>query len=168
MTGISKAVQTYRYTFAIYTDHVDFIMNKTDDLQEEKLLEIRCFDERGEYRACRSVPGAPFSARELVSAKGYAVQDEAVMTESDFDGCYDEAQYLDIDTARTLEEDDGWTYATGGGRLHLPDAAAANGMVLVRFFYRFDEEGVARKADWRLVGFTNEETIGKEGKLWQL
>ena len=168
MMGISTAVKTYRYAFAIYTDHVDFILDKTAELQEEKLLEIRCFDERGEFRACRSVLDAPFSVREIVSTAGSAVQSECVFAENSFAGWYDEAQYLDIDAARTKAENNGWTYTTGGGRLHLPDEAARNGMVLVRFFYRFDTDGVARKADWRLVGFTDTETVGKEGETWRL
>ena len=143
---ISAALQKYTYAFAIWTDHADFIPDKNADLCEDKLLEIRCFDERGEFRAVRTTPDMPFSEREITSDEGWA------------DGYYDEAQYLDIDTARTKKEADGWLYATGGGKYHLPEEAK---MILVRSYYRFDEEGIARKYDWRLVNFTDDETVGK-------
>ena len=143
---LPAALQRYTYAFAIWTDKVDFILDKTADLHEERLLELRCFDESGEYRVIRSTPDMYFSEREIISDESYG------------DGYYDEAQYLDIDTARTEIEADGWFYATGGGRYHLPEAAR---MILVRNYYRYDEEGIARKYDWRLVNFTDQETVGR-------
>ena len=144
---ISAALHKYTYAFAIWTDKADFVLDKNADLCEDRLLEIRCFDENGEFRAVRATPDLPFSEREITS------------DESCGDDCFDEAQYLDIDTARTEKEADGWVYATGGGRYHLPEEAK---MILVRNYYRYDEEGIARKYDWRLVIFTNDETVGKE------
>ena len=144
---ILTALRKYTYAFAIWTDKADFILDKEAALQEEKLLEIRCFDESGEFRAVRPAPDQPFSQREITCDEDWA------------DGYYDEAQYLDIDTARTGKEADGWVYATGGGRYHLPEAAK---MILTRTYYRYDEEGIARKYDWRLVIFTDQETVGKE------
>ena len=146
---ISGALQKYTYAFAIWTDKADFILDKNADLREDKLLEIRCFDENGEFRAVRATPDADFSEREITSDDHWA------------DDFYDEAQYLDIDTERTKKEADGWVYATGGGKYHLPEEAK---MILVRNYYRFDEEGIARKYDWRLVEFMDQETIRKEGK----
>ena len=145
--SIPAALQKYCYAFAIWTDRADFITDKTADLCEDKLLELRCFDKHGEFRAVRATPDIPFSEREIVSDEKWA------------DGYYDEAQYLDIDSLRTRKEDDGWFYATGGGRYHLPAPAR---MILVRNYFRYDEEGIARKYDWRFVKFTDQETVGKE------
>ena len=30
-------------------------------------------------------------------------------------------------------------------------------MLVVRYYYEFDDNGIARKNDWRLVGFSSEE-----------
>ena len=144
---ISAALQKYTYAFAVWTDHADFVLDKNADICEDRLLEIRCFDDKGEYRAVRATPDVSFSEREITS------------DESCGDGWFDEAQYLDIDTARTGKEADGWVYATGGGRYHLPEKAK---MILVRNFYRYDEDGIASKYDWRLVRFTDQETVGRE------
>ena len=149
---ISTALQKYTYAFAIWTDRADFVIDKNADLCEGRLLEIRCFDKTGEYRAVRTTPDMPFSEREITSDESWA------------DGYYDEAQYLDFDTARTEKKADDWTYATGGGRYHLPEDAKDQKLILVRNYYRFDEEGIARKYDWRLVKFTDQETW-KGGKV---
>ena len=77
---IITMLRKYTYAFAIWTDKADFILDKNADLCEERLLEIRCFDETGEYRAVRATPDAPFSAREIASDEDWA------------DGDYDEAQ----------------------------------------------------------------------------
>lgn len=146
---ISSALQKYTYAFAIWSDKADFVLDKNADLCEDRLLEIRCFDESGEYRAIRTTLDTPFSEREITC------------DDSCGDGCFDEAQYLDIDTERTKKEADGWVYTTGGGRYHLPEGAK---MILTRTYYRYDEEGIARKYDWRLVKFTDQETVGKEEK----
>lgn len=150
MSNISKKIQEYAYALALWTDKADFITDKTADIQEDKLLEIRYFDEEGEFRAYRSLIDDDFKTREIRNNDAtYA------------DGYYDEAQYLDIDSSRTKEKNDGFTYATGGGKYHLPNDAK---MLLTRTYYKFDEDGVARKYDWRLVGFTNEEKREERGK----
>ena len=147
---IREAVEKYTYSFAIRTDRADFITDKSADIDEAKLLEIRCFDESGEFHAARSTVDSEFSCREITDDEKYA------------DGYFDEAQYLDIDDKRTAADNEGWTYATGGGKYHLPEGVNGNKLILVRYYYKFDEEGVARKYDWRLVKFTDEETVGKE------
>ena len=144
---ITTALQKYIYAFGIWTDKADFVLDKSVNIDEDRLLELRCFDESGEYRAVRATPDVSFSEREITDDGSYR------------DGQQDEAQYLDIDTARTKKEADGWVYATGGGRYHLPEEAK---MILVRNYYRYDEEGIARKYDWRLMKYTDQETVGKE------
>ena len=43
---ITTALKKYTYTFAIWTDQADFVIDKDADLNEDRLLEIRCFDEK--------------------------------------------------------------------------------------------------------------------------
>lgn len=148
MRDLKTTVAFYKYAFAIWADRADFITDKTAPLNEETLLELRCFDEDGEYRAFRdTLPGA-FTEREIRKE-----------TEASYaDGYYDEAQYLDIDERKTSG---GLAFATGGGSYRLPDDARGKKMILVRHYYDFDEEGVARRSDWRLVKFTDAETTGR-------
>ena len=162
MDNIEKAIAAYRYAFAFWTDRADFIIDQSADLQMDKLLEIRCFDERGEYHAVRDLPGKPFSEREIAADGAGAVCGDGAFQDADYaDGSFDEAQYLDIDAKTTAAKNDGRTYATGGGSYRLPDDAKDKAMISVRYYYRFDEDGIAHKYDWRLVGFTNEETVGE-------
>lgn len=152
MSFITDKINKYKYTMAIWTDKADFIIDKalTD---EDKLLEIRCFDESGEFRAYHSLIGEEFKCREITDDKSYA------------DFHLDEAQYLDIDTEKTRNKKDGFIYATGGGKYHLPEVALnlpeGEKMLLIRTYYKYDEEGVAHKCDWRIVGFTDVEKTGE-------
>lgn len=150
--NISEEVKKYKYSMAIWSDSADFITANAD-IKEDKLLEIRCFDENGELHAVRSELGEPFSFRRIPD------KESKLCDECDF---FDESQYLDIDSAKTEEKNDGSVYATGGGSYHLPDDAKGKSMLLVRYYYRFDDDGVANIYDWRLVGFTDKETAGKE------
>ena len=156
MDKLKNAVASYDYAFAVYTDSAGFIIDKSAPLCEEKLLELRCFSVEGEYRAVRvgGLSEVKFSEREIThdNEASYA------------SGYYDEAQYLDIDESRTKNAADGFVYATGGGSYLLPESAKGNKMILVRHYYQFDCDGVARPFDWRLVDFTNEETVGKGDK----
>lgn len=149
MSNITDAVKKYEYSLAIWSDHADFIIEKNSDICEENLIEIRCFDDKGEFYAARSCTGENFSYREITDDSSYA------------DGFYDESQYLDIDSSKTHGE---CIYATGGGKYHLPDDAKNKKMLLVRNYYKFDSDGIARKYDWRLAGFTDEETVRKGDK----
>ena len=151
MSIIKDNLNKYTYAMAIWTDKADFIIDKRVDIDESKLLEIRCFDEKGEFRAFRSVTGEEFKTREMTDDEKYA------------DGFYDEAQYLDIDTGKT-PKNHSVIYATGGGKYHLPKGMENKKMLLTRTYYKFDEDGVAHKYDWRLVGFTDAETVGKGEK----
>ena len=130
-----------RYILAIRTDKADF---ETHIDSADNLLEVRAFNENGEFRAYRSLVGDEFKVREIDGNDGtYA------------DGYFDESHYLDIDTAKTDKMDDGFVYTTGGGRFTMP--ASAGKLLKVRYYYMFDEDGIARKYDWRLVGFTDKE-----------
>lgn len=131
----------YTYSLCVWTDRTDMLLNETDALSDtDKLLDIRCFDEKGEFYACRSSVNADFTAREITD---------------DSELSFDESHYLDIDSAKTENEKDGYVYATGGGRYNLPVKNAEK--IIVRFYYDFDSNGIARKRDWRLVGFEVKE-----------
>lgn len=136
------------YKLAIWTDHADFVTEIEDT---QTLLEVRAFGETGECRAFRSTSESGFSVREI--------NNEAEKPENAFD----ENQYLDIDTAKPESKNDGWIYTTGGGRYHLPyeNLPDIHSLMLkVRYYYTFDEvSGVARKTDWRLVGFAGKESV---------
>lgn len=130
-----------RYIFAIWTDKADFV-SKVDDV--EKLLELRAFDKSGEFRAYRSVVGAEFKCREIA--------DESTKP----DNAFDENHYLDIDASKKSHKDNSLRFTTGGGNFHMPDGVDET-MLVVRYYYEFDDNGIARKSDWRLVGFSSKE-----------
>ena len=144
---IRNNIENYDYAFGIWTDRANFICDKVLK-DEEKLLEIRCFGSDGEFYAFRSSVDSSFTARVIENDKEYA------------DGFFDKDHYLDIDDTKSK---DCLMKTTGGGSYNLP-LKSANRLV-VRFYYTFDEDdsaardesdGVARKCDWRLVGFKKE------------
>lgn len=101
--AIDKSNIENKIVFAIWTDHADFLLD-INDLQEDKLLELRAFDENSEYRVYRSTVDKPFFERKIDD-------------ETDDMNCFDEEQYIDIDSTR-LEGN--VRYTTGGGKFHLP------------------------------------------------
>lgn len=135
---------SYKYKLAIFSDHAEFVFEITEP---EKLLELRAFDENGEFRAYRDLLGKPFKFREINKEN-----------ENQFDGSFEESHYLDIDTTKTFE-DETKKQATGGGQYHLPDDVKNMTMLKVKYYYKFSDEGIAQKCDWRLVEFTDEELI---------
>ncbi len=130
----------YKYTMAIWTDKADFV-ECVDDL--DRLLEVRSFDERGEFKAYRSTIDSKFKIRVITSDSEYG------------NGYIDETHYLDIDTTK-CEKQNPLKVTTGGGKYHLPEAVVDCELLKVRYFYKYDDDGVARKFDWRIVGFEKE------------
>jgi hypothetical protein len=130
-----------RYILAIWTYKADFV-DKIDDI--ENLLEVRAFDKSGEFRAYRSVIGTEFKCREIFNEKP--------------GNAYDENHYLDIDDSKKTNKENGYIlrFTTGGGSFHMPKSVNEK-MLVVRYYYEFDDNGIARKNDWRLVGFSSEE-----------
>lgn len=131
---------TGRYILAIFTDKVDFV-NELKDV--DNLLEVRVFNEEGEFRAYRDVLCSEYKSREIID-------------ESEYDGYFDQTQYLDIDTTKCLPSDTEKT-TIGGGIFHMPEDVAEKMMLNVRYYYRYNDDGVAEKCDWRLVGFSDSE-----------
>lgn len=130
----------YKYILAIFTDKADFI-DAINDF--DNLLEVRAFDENGEFRAYRDVISSEFKWREIIN-------------DEEYDGYFDQTQYLDIDSTKCLMSDTE-KITTGGGKYHLPKEVTTKTMLNVRYYYCFDDNGIARKCDWRLVGFSDLE-----------
>ena len=133
-----EKINNYPFILAIWTDKADFV---TEIKNTEKLLEVHAFDEESEYRAFRSYVDDDFKIREMTDdGKNY----------------FDEHHYIDIDSKQSNSE---IFRATGGGSFHLPEKIKESDkhLLIVRFYYEADDEGVNRKTDFRLAGFTNKE-----------
>lgn len=109
----------------------------------EHLTELRLFDERGELKATRSRIGAPFKWR--------YISDEKFREKvgGDYEKLIDdEEQYLDIDATKT----DGTDYVSiGGGHYTMPSAGLEK--VHIRNYCFWNDEGILKLADFRIVGF---------------
>lgn len=128
-----------KYKLAIWTDRADFIGRDAPITEPDKLLELVAFDESGEVRFRRFCVGEDFFVRELLTESA---------AEDDAGGYFDKTQFLDIDTKRS----NGCVkFAIGGGKYHLPVPDAEK--LVVRYYYRFDEDGMAYVYDKRLVRF---------------
>lgn len=115
-----------------------------EEALDQKLLDMRIFNENIEYRLFRTDAGKEFRISRL--------SDEG----RDF---FDESQYLDVDDKRSEEsfKRDGIVRATGGGYYRLPLESYRNAKVIIRNYVDYDENsGQAYVKAWRLAGFTME------------
>ena len=128
-----------------YTDKFDIgIWNENTIENTSKLLELRVFDNKKEWKLFRSDLGKDFYSR---------YEDDTGKNEGvDY---FDEIQLLDIDITRS-SKDSRQIYTTAGGRYNLPkdisdlDRAA----IRVRHYFGVDNEsGQAFIRDYRLVDF---------------
>lgn len=127
--------------FAIWTDHADFLSG-IDDLQEDKLIELRAFDENSEYRVYRSTIDREFYER---------FAEDTEISESEY---FDTEHFIDIDS----NFNQGNTRkTTGGGIYHLPLTCANATKIVIRNYVSYDDDGIASVFDWRIVRL-------KEGK----
>lgn len=112
--------------------------------KENKILEIRIFNENEELKLIRTDISKDFALRYR--------KDENLSK----DLYMDESQYLDIDTKKsgTVSENGGYVYATGGGKYYLPINEIEDSKIKIRYYFdRYEESGQARICDWRIVGF---------------
>lgn len=130
---------------AQYTDKFDIgIWNENTIENTNKLLELRVFDNKKEWKLFRSDLGKDFYSR---------YEDDTGKNEGvDY---FDEIQLLDIDISRSKKAP-GVMYTTAGGSYNLPkdieylDRAA----IRVRHYFGVDNEsGQAFIQDYRLVDF---------------
>ena len=108
--------------------------------KEDKILEIRVFNNKEECKLSRSDIGKEFSFRRIY--------DDEENRDS-----YDEWQFLDID--ESIQRDDaGKVTATGGGKYKLPLKSSMNAKICIRYYLgRYVATGQARIEDWRVVEF---------------
>ena len=115
--------------------------------KEDKILEIRIFNEEEERKLFRGDIGRSFHERRI--------------SDSDLkEEYYDESQLLDIDKKRSEESfsKTGRVRTIGGGSYYLPLPTMEEARVLVRYYLsRYEDSGQARISDWRLVKFQNEK-----------
>lgn len=120
--------------------------------KEDKVLEIRIFNEEEERKLFRGDIGKHFHERRI--------------SDNDLkEDYYDESQLLDIDKKRSEESflKTGRVRTMGGGSYYLPLQSMEDARVLVRYYLsRYENSGQARVCDWRLVKFQNGK--GKEGE----
>ena len=128
-----------KFKLAIWTDRADFVDRNAKISDIEKLIELVAFDESGEVRFRRFCVEEDFYVREILTESN---------EKDDIGGYFDKAQYLDIDAKRS----NGCTkFSFGGGKYFLPVPDAKK--LVVRYYYRFDEDGMAYVYDKRLVRF---------------
>ncbi len=121
-----------------------------------KLLELRIFNEKAEYRAFRDNLGETKFFERIASDADpkYAIR-------------FDELHYLDIDAKRTAKcEEENALVTTGGGKFFLFDKCSKR-KVLVRTYLKrserntatsvnaekYDSHGIEYAFDWRIVGY---------------
>ena len=131
---------------AFFTDHFDAAYPEGIAAllaDPSHLLEARVYGKECELWIHRTCIGDPFSWRLAV--------DEGVPK----DARREETQWLDIDASRHSNlREDGLTLlrTTGGGRYGMPVSKEQNA-VRVAVYYRYDEDGCAHAADFRIIGF---------------
>lgn len=131
------------YIYIALTDKLVFEKydyKNTYNVEDEKILECRIFNKKGEYKAIKSVIGEDFRCRYI---------DENICQD-----VIEEKQFLDIDTTKCEMLNDG-TYnvkTTGGGSYHLPFNKIDNTKIIIHNYVDYyPETGQAYICDYRLV-----------------
>lgn len=139
--GVVVAQLSDEYIVERWSEEISASLEKNAD----KILEIRIFNEDEEHRLFRS---------DIGKEKFF----ERIIRDSEEDrDCFDEVQYLDIDTVMTgnHRKKGGMVTATGGGQYKL---SVINNIhdakIRIRYYLgRYEETGQARVEDWRMVKF---------------
>ena len=145
MTGFVAASLTDEYIIDRWP-----MTDNTLDGKEDKILEVRVFNDSKEYKLFRTDIGRQFNFR--------------VIDDNDLEAGIEkikESQYLDIDTKRSVQDgaENGTgnsrrVYTMGGGQFFLPVSNINNAEVEIVYYIRKDERsGEARITDWRAAGF---------------
>lgn len=130
---------TDEYLADTWSESIRELLNKN----AEKILEIRIFNQEKECRLFRLDIGKDFYERTLSDS-------------GENKNCFDEVQYLDIDTdaGRERKGKGDFVISTGGGKYRLPLEDIHDAKVRIRYYLgRYDETGQARVEDWRMVEF---------------
>ena len=158
-----EVVQIEGYVVAALTDKyiVDYwpdMRASSLDGKEDKLLEIRVFSEKEEWKLFRTDISKEFRMR-------YLSDEAAVDANGNKLDKMEASYYLDVDTDRSkgIFEKDGKVFTMAGGKYYLPvDNSSKNKMEdvklkLVYYLDRYEATGQARVSDFRLVGIGKEE-----------
>ena len=137
---------------AAYTDKYEIGCWPQDEteLDEDKLLEIRVFNQDREVKFFRADLSKEFRMREIDDTVS------GIQNGRDYTEYMDECQYLDIDTVRSEKRfaESHEVITTGGGRFFLPAENMKDAKVIIRSYFEKDSKfGQARIFDWRVVGF---------------
>lgn len=131
----------------------EFIVGDWKDKRNEilekqgRLLEVRVFNKDLEIKCFRSDIGKDFKER---------------IRKDDGDiNFFDQKQIIDIDTKRSNDfECNSTVISTGGGIFELPVDDIENVSILIRHYYRRNEEtGQAEVYDWRAVEFVKGDQL---------
>jgi hypothetical protein len=149
------------YVMMIFTDRFELdrypmkIINQSclEEHFNDRLLDLRIFNESSEYRIFRSGVGSDFYVR---------IIDDQCPEKSDDVDCndyFDDEQYLDIDTVRSKKSfnEKNIVYTTRGGCYYLPLLRMEDAKVKIRNYIAYEETGQAYVKDWRLAGFSYDE-----------
>lgn len=142
------------HAILIYTDQL--VVLKLSELKEacadpekkpeEKLLDIRVFDEKRELRIYRDYIGHefgdPIELNDDETAGGEGLSEEGYQ--------YDDEQFLD---KKSYDKGSGRIQATGGGYYRFPASESGKTKVKIRNYVRYDDNGQAYIYAWRVVGF---------------
>ena len=148
--GYVVAAMTHRYL-------VDTWPMKEDEINEEKLLEVRVFNKDMDLKLFRSDISKEFTCRLINDKTGeYYAETDKILDYSDYS---DEYQYLDIDTQESKNsfKKNKMVRTTGGGIYRLPMNTMDDVMVQIRMYFdKYTQTGQARVFDWRVVDFVEE------------
>ncbi len=149
---------TKKYSGIVYALHTDrFYCGNVAAIVPSHLMELRIFNDDGEFKAIRFELGREFYWR-YISDTDFRnkLKCERDSFLADFKNrIFDEVQYLDID--KTIS--DGTSYVnTGGGHYSLPVEKAER--ILVRSYIDYDDNGILSIDDNRIV------RIMKEGEYY--
>ena len=128
--------------------------NLEDHVQnEDRILEIRVFNEQEERKLFRTNISSAFMER--------TIRDQNI-TDPDFDAAnfehmhFDETQYLDIDLTKGQDPKSMEVISTGGGKYALP-CNPKNAKVTIRYYLdQYSDSGQVKIRDWRIVEFVEE------------
>lgn len=141
---INTLLENYKtdnsYLFCVYT--TKFCCTGFKAIEDTAhALEIRLFNEQGEFKAVRANIGKEFIWR--------YINDEGVTEEC----IYDEVQYLDA-----AKNDSTEYIAIGGGHYEMPDEGYER--VVIRHYGEYDDDGMFTLKDLRIV------KLLRKGEKW--
>ena len=135
--GPAVIMLTNRFLVAPYPFRSETIV----EINQDKLLELRIFDDNMELKLFRGSVGKELKYRYL--------------SDADCQDYFDDEQYLDVDEKRSKDCDN--VRSTGGGTYAVPLASFCDAKLKLRNYVRYDENGQCYIWDWRMLEFFNEE-----------